>query len=73
MHTNTDSQKSFKIKGICIPVILFIAFFGLGYSIGSEDTELPASTKEYGSSNIFLIDSGQFSFPAFPLPFLNMK
>lgn len=73
MHTKSNLRKYLNIKGVSTPIILFIAFFGLGYSLGRGDTALPESTKEYGSSNIFLIDSERFSFPAFPLLFLNMK
>lgn len=56
-----------------MPVVLFIAFFGLGYLIGEGGEAHDGSADEYEISNILLIDSGRFSFPVFPLPFLNMK
>ncbi|MEO0330705.1 MAG: hypothetical protein AAF223_03320 [Bacteroidota bacterium] len=73
MHTKSNLHKSLKSYGFSIPVILFIVFFGLGYSIGVGDTTSPENIEEQGSSSIFLIDSGRFSFPMFPLPLLNMK
>ena len=69
MHTDTNSNKSFKFKGISVPVILFIAFLGVGYYISSGEVFSSESAEEYSSESIYYTDSGQFSFPVFLYPF----
>ncbi|WKN43309.1 hypothetical protein [Tunicatimonas pelagia] len=69
MHTNTNFNKSIKIKGISVPAILFLAGMVAGYYISSGDTFSLESDEEYTNKSIYYSDSGQFSFPVFALPF----
>lgn len=69
MHTNTNSHKSRKAKGVSIPLILFLAFLVVGYYVGSEDTFSTESAKENASESIYYTDSGLFLFPVFLYPF----
>lgn len=66
MHTDT---KSIKVKGISVPVILFLAGMVAGYYMSSGNTFSFESNEEYTSESIYYTDSGQFLFPVFVLPF----
>ncbi|MEM9675776.1 MAG: hypothetical protein AAF992_24510 [Bacteroidota bacterium] len=69
MSTNTNSNKSSQVKGISVPVILFLACLIGGYYISSGDGLSSESSEEFTSESIYYTDSGQFSFPVFLYPF----